>query len=350
MLPFISQVNLIRYLIVWRVSGSFVRLPIAFAVDLSRTLGTLIAERLPTQQARPWRKWLASWGEAPTGEGEEGGGVRSELRPSKVASWPAWPIETVIWPYPAKHGYGPGEPIIWELKLLGDAADHGLFLEVILPAMEAAATTSDERWYRQRTLWGRFEVQAVYAAHGARWEPFVRDGRLDLGYRATPNQWAEGLAPQTAARALRRTLTWLTPFDFGAETDNEGVGAPAAPNTAATTAQSAHGSLSSQPSVAQLLDALMARLAGLMFGKWGTPEQVWALLPEEERAALHQDSANVYLDKAELEKVDDEEPGRWIGSQTFRHVSPRLLPYLELAATVHIGRHTHFGCGTFTLV
>ena len=69
MLPFISQVNLIRYLIVWQVTGPFVQLPRHFAADISQTLGTLIAESLPTQQARPWRKAAESWGSLP-GEAE----------------------------------------------------------------------------------------------------------------------------------------------------------------------------------------------------------------------------------------------------------------------------------------
>lgn len=350
MLPFISQVNLIRYLIVWRVSGSLVQLPGAFATDLSRTLGTLIAERLPTQQARPWRKWLASWSNTAADEGEEADEARADLEARKSIAWPAWPIETVIWPYPAKHGYGLGEPIVWELKLLGDAADHGLFLEMILPAMEAAATTSDERWHRSRTLWGRFEIQAIYAARGTRWEPFVQDGRLDLDYRPLPHQWAEGWELQDFMRRGWRRLTWLTPFDFG---DHEGEGRSAGDvisGAAATTGRLIGKSSLPAPSVPQLLDALMARLAGLMFGKWGTPEQVWALLPEEERTALHQESANVHSGRATLEKAHDEAPGRWIGSQSFSHISPRLVPYLELAAILHLGRHTHFGCGTFTLL
>jgi hypothetical protein len=44
--------------------------------------------------------------------------------------------------------------------------------------MEAAATTSDERWRQSRTLWGRFDVQAIYVARGVRWEPVVADGGM----------------------------------------------------------------------------------------------------------------------------------------------------------------------------
>lgn len=102
--------------------------------------------------------------------------------------------------------------------------------------------------------------------------------------------------------------------------------------------------------MAQLLEALMVRLAGLLFGRWGTPEQAWALLSADELAAVRQDGANVRSNTPNLERTDDKEPGRWIGSQRFLNVSPRLLPYLELAAILHLGRHTHFGCGTFTLL
>ncbi|MCX7707996.1 MAG: hypothetical protein N2204_08325 [Anaerolineae bacterium] len=42
-------------------------------------------------------------------------------------------------------------------------------------------------------------------------------------------------------------------------------------------------------------------------------------------------------------------PGRWAGGQIFQRIPRRLLPYLELAAILHIGRYTHFGCGTFLL-
>ena len=50
-----------------------------------------------------------------------------------------------------------------------------------------------------------------------------------------------------------------------------------------------------------------------------------------------------------LEPAPRDWPGRWIGSQSFMKISPHLLPYLELASILHIGKHMHLGCGTFAL-
>lgn len=369
MLPIISQVNLIRYLIVWQAAAPFVQLPRHFAADISRTLAVLIAESLPTQQARPWRKTAEAWGALPPeGDAEADAQARpkatragqraasaASLRPAPdvapAAGWPAWPIEAVIWPYPGKRAYGQGEPILWELKLLGDAADHGLFLEVILPAMEAAATTTDERWRRPRTLWGRFDIQSIFVSRGPRWEQIVRDRRLDLDYRVTPAQWAEGLAWDAPAKQRRRRLAWLTPFDLRVvepeaaappEPDAAAAGLPAPrrPRPAARTPA---------PTLREILDALMARAAPLMLGKRAAADQAWALLTPEERATVWAACDEGRLTKVELHRSDAGAPGRWLGEQTFAKISPTLWPYLELAATLHVGRHTHFGCGAFKL-
>jgi hypothetical protein len=383
MLPFISQVNLIRYLIVWQVTGPFVQLPRHFAADISQTLGTLIAESLPTQQARPWRRWQAVEGARslrsedalPAGRAEAKprpraargasqrapGGAEASQRAALHAgtSWPAWPIETVIWAYPGKRGYGQGEPILWELKLLGNDADHGVFLELILPAMETAATTSDERWRRQRALWGRFDIQSVYVGRGPRWEPIVQDRRLDLGYRVTPAQWADGLTLDEPSKQRQRRLAWLTPFELDAqeptldplpekgedEDEAAAAGLPALRIPRPSTRTPA-------PTLRVILDVLMARLAPLATpgAKRATAEQAWALLTPEEQVAVWLDCEEGRLAKVNLERSDKDAPGHWIGEQTFTKIPPRLAPYLELAAALHIGQHTHFGCGTFTFV
>jgi len=53
--------NIIRYLIVCRVNASMVWLSLFPSLEFSLVLGTFIAERLPTVQARPWRKALMPW-------------------------------------------------------------------------------------------------------------------------------------------------------------------------------------------------------------------------------------------------------------------------------------------------
>ena len=163
MWPFIKPVKLIRYLFVWRVNGSLARLPRCLSAEISLVLGTRIANRLPTRQASSWRKALAPW--------DEYGGVSlvGKKKPIRLPEI-SWPIEAVVFVYPGKLTYGRGELILWELDLLGENADHGLFLEVILPAIEEAGSVSDPRWQHTNTLWGHFDTHAVYAARGPRWK------------------------------------------------------------------------------------------------------------------------------------------------------------------------------------
>jgi hypothetical protein len=303
----------------------------------------------------------------------------------------------VIWPYPGKRAYGQGEPLLWELKLLGAAADHGLFLEMILPAMEAAATTTDERWRRARTLWGRFDIQAIYAARGPRWEPFVTAGRLDLAYRPMPTQWAEGFTFEGDVKRHFHRLSWLTPFDLGLgigdfggyseasdlglEIGDFGMGdkaensqrperqgtSPEIPNTRSLlpnpkppipkkpgrtirNPQSAvRNPQSKAPSLRAILDALMARVAPLALGKWATAKQAWGTLDAEVQQSIWLDCEEGRPKRAMLERASRDWPGEWIGAQLFARIPPRLLPYLELASVLHVGKHTHFGCGTFVL-
>lgn len=320
---FIRSVNLIRYLIVWRVNATFAQLPRYFAIELSRTLGTLIAERLPAPMPREWRRALDAWSNAEQ---------ETESPDKPILADAEWPLRSVLWVYPIKRGFGVGEAIVWELKLIGDSADHGIFLEHILPAMEQAATTTDARWLYHNCVWGHFDIQAIYVARGAQWEPLVTEGKLDLDYRATPIQWAEGLNFQVdTARTLHR-LTWVTPVDLP----------PAMASTSTTTD-------TPYPTMPRLVDALMERMTVFLPGKQNTVDQVWAMLSAEEQTELWRALERAQVAEQQLERVPRYVPGRWIGSQAFTEIPATLVPYLELAAIVHVGKHTHLGCGTFRL-
>ncbi len=323
---FISPVNLIRYLIVWRVTSPLVHLPRYFPLELSQTLGTLIVRRLPTPQAREWRDALTAWEDAAAARSPDRQTEKKKFEEHNAPTLPSWPLESVLFAYPAKRSYGEGETILWELKLLGDSAEHGLFLETILPAMEYATTLTDERWHRAYSVWGRFEIPAIYAARGARWEPVVSAGRLLSEQRVTPSQWAEGLsfAPQKP-RPFHR-LTWLTPFD-----------------------------LNEVPTLQTLVDALMERMTLFLPGKRAQPSDVWALLTPDEQTAIWLALEQAHppagtLQRHTLEPSPRGFPGRWIGTQTFWTIPAALVPYLELASILHIGKQTHFGCGTFQLI
>jgi hypothetical protein len=332
MWPFIKPIKVIRYLLVLRVNSSLVRLPRCLSTELSLVLGTMIANRLPTREARPWRKALAPW--------DEHGGI-SLVGKKKPRTLPeaSWPIEAVLFVYPGKRTYGQGELILWELKLMGESADHGLFLEVVLPALEEAATVSDQQLQRKNSLWGRFDIQAIYAARGAQWEPIVSAGRLDLNYHVTPVQWAEGLTFESRSERVLDCLTWITPFDF---------------SDANQTGQRRRKKIppGQVPTLQSMLESLIARMSLLLPGKYNTPDDVWATLSAEEQSALRaamEQASHIPIHHQSLKPAPKSWPGRWIGTQTFASIPHPIIPYLELASILHIGRQTHFGCGTFAI-
>jgi hypothetical protein len=346
MWAFIKPINLIRYLIFWRINRTLVRLPRCTPAELSLVLGTIIANRLPTREASPWRKALAPWDDY-QGKGlnlprdATPGNDRSKLTTIPEA---AWPIEAVLFVYPGKMSYGQDEVIVWELKLLGDRADHGFFLEFILPAMEEAGSTSNPQWHHQHSPWGRFDIDAVYAARGAHWEPLVQRGQLDLRYQPTPTQWAEGLTFGLTAKRVFRRLTWLTPFDLGETLGSiNGSGRPAHKKQIPPP---------EVPTLQSIIEALLARMARLLPGKYNTPGDVWNILSPEDQAALFEAvgrADDTRLRGHELISASKYWPGRWIGQQTFSAIPPLLIPYLELASILHVGKQTHFGCGTFII-
>ncbi len=332
MWAFTRPIRLIRYLFAWRVNGSLARIPRCLPVELSLFLGDTIANRLPTRQASPWRKSLSPW--------DQYGGLSLIGEKIKRVPEASWPVETVIFAYPGKLTYGPGELIFWELKLMGESADHGFFLEVILPAVEEAGRLSDQRWQRLNKLWGQFDVHAVYAARGPHWEPIVSGGRLDLSYRATSTQWAEGLTFGAESRRTFDRLTWVTPFDLSNDTDGK------------HRRRRKHPRKKDAPNLQEILEALTVRMSQLLPGKHHTPEDVWDALSEEERISLRaamKQAAHIPAHHASLKPAPKRWPGRWIGTQIFPSIPHPIVPYLELASILHVGRQTHFGCGTFTI-
>jgi len=324
-------VSLLRYLIMWKVNSSMVFLPKGFPVELSLVLGTLIGNRLATQEAGAWKKALA-----PLAEYYAQSRDKNSKTPPPIPEI-AWPLEATLLAYPGKRSYGNGELIIWELKLFSASAEHGFFLELILPAMEEAGYTSDLQWNHSRRLWGHFDVHEIYVASGSHWEPLVKDGRLDLRYRPTPVQWAEGHAFGADAQRMFSSLSWLTPFDLR--------GISSTPNLSE---HAANPSLTLQI----VLEALIARVSRMISGRHKLREGVSAILNNDKQASLQralEESARLDLLGKNLTSPPPYWPGAWIGTQTYAPIPASIIPYLELASILHIGRHTHLGCGTFRL-
>lgn len=319
MFSYLNSINVIRYLLAWRVNSSLVYLPKCLSPEISAVLGTIVAERLPTGEAHDWRKALEVWNEY----------LGDTKQMSKKVPQASWPVDAAIFAYPGKRTYGKGELILWELKLFGKSADHGLFLELILPAMEEASYTSDTRWNRPNRLWGRFDIDSVYVARGPRWEPLVTNGRLDLRCRVNPVQWAEGLTPVSVSEEKFSTptrLTWITPFDLEDTLEKEGK-------------KKAKSSIEA-PDLRHILGALIARLNLLIPGLNDTPGEA----PD----AIEQADSVSILHKS-LKVTPKGCPGRYIGTQIFSCIPFPVIPYLELASILHIGKQIHFGCGTFVL-
>lgn len=329
------KIKLIRYLVVWRVNGAFALLPENFSVELSHVLGGIIAGRLSSRDAARWRKALAPLDNCL----EREKGAAPEVFPDV-----AWPIEAVIFVYPGKSTYGQGELIFWELKLFGDTADHGFFLETILPAMEEASFTSEVDLKRHNRIWGRFDIHAVFAARGPVWEPVVSDGRLDLRCQVNASQWAEGLTLGSDLQQRFSQLIWLTPFDL--------EGLSAATTTAGVDDREEPLECSIQPVMRGIFDGLASRLSA-----WARGKRKSALDPKD---FFDEDGEFLFLKpfpKAmrtplivkDLEPAPPRCPGLWTGKYVFSPIPRGIIPCLELASIIHIGRYTHFGCGTFYL-
>jgi hypothetical protein len=93
-------------------------------------------------------------------------------------------------------------------------------------------------------------------------------------------------------------------------------------------------------------------MSSLLPGKHHTPDDVWDALSAAERAsfqAILEQASHIPVHHKKLKRAPKSWPGRWIGTQTFASIPHPIIPYLELASILHIGKQTHFGCGTFAI-
>ena len=339
MLHFRYPVNVIRYLIGWRVNSSIAWLPRHPAIETAYVLGKIIAKRFSSQDAGAWLKALQPL---------EKYFAAQEPRPKKTPRTPvvSWPMETVLSMQPGKRAFGRDEVIYWRMTILGAEADHGFFLEVILPAMEEAGFTSDPAWAKRNRLWGHFDIDSVHIARGDQWEPIVQGGKLDLRYAASPTQWLEGLAlPERAKKHRYRSLVWTMPFDFSDLPTGRDESLPA--EAAAAKA------MRSSPPLDMVLRALLIRLNKIMHGKRSSVKiDLEEIFHEEEMQkylrALEQAESARHIEN-NLKPPYRGMPGKRIGSQTYVAIPKAVLPYLDLASILHVGKQTLYGCGTFYL-
>lgn len=375
-----SCIDLLRYMLVLRMDKSLVVTPPALSVEMSYLLSTMIADRLPTSQIKPWRKLLEAWQQANPDLTRQQG-KRSLLSPPDAQC----PIAMTILPHDLKKCYGLNEVLLCELKLFGRDASHELFLELLLPVLEQAGICPDSRWRRRNSLWGHCHLDSVWVAQGRHWEPLVEDGRIDFSRRPDSRQWARGL--ELGMHSLGRDpkhLVWFTPF--------------ALPHLSAM--QRVRLPRKFAPDLSALLQALADRLESLHPGCTAHSPDMQEPTGEEQMAHAGEDDASppqpnapvkelvqpssaregargsargsalasargnvlasvladaqataaqTTMDATHVHAPPRSRPGHIWGKQIFSTLPHCLLADLELASILHIGGLTHFGCGTFQL-
>ena len=227
-----------------------------------------------------------------------------------------------------KQTYGYGEIISCELKLFGRSASHELFLELILPVLEAAGLTPDRRWSRPNSFWGGFHLEGVYVARGRQWEPVVEDGQVDFSVRPGTRQWCDGLDLTILPAGHTHRLRWYTPYAHTPE-----------PPQFRKREHLCRVAQENAPGMSALVKALAVRLEKV------APEisSDWLSDIEDRAMEVGNNTENVSC-------VPKYWPGTVWGDQELSHVPVQLMAILRLASMLHIGFHAHVGCGTFRLV
>lgn len=319
-----------RYLFVFRVRGQVVRFRIPAPGDIVYTLGLHIAARLPPKQAKSWREALAG-NEVEAFQKMHQSSIRLKENP--------WPIHAAVMVYPAKAFYGKDDLIFWELKLMGDHADHSFFLEVILPALETLSQKPLLSYKNRFSPWGKFDIQSVYTARGHEWVPLASDGRLDLRRRCSTQSWCKGMLFYHRLRFIMTNLQWMTPVCLARLEDDEEDRSFFSPTEIGN--------------LPRLLEAWLSRASRLILGRWGTSEKLLADMDggvRDDWQAAMDAAARVPLVRTEMKQNLNYgrhvyEGEHWYGAR----IPDILMPHLALASIFHVGRLTHYGCGSFGL-
>ncbi len=337
MLSCLNQIDFIRYLIILRVNSSVAFLPRFFALDISNVLGSIISDRLPTSEKKAWRKSLSPLSETIKKIASKKADKKSFIIPNS-----AWPLNAIIFAYPAKRTFGRDELVFWELKLFREHADHGLFLEVILPALEEASRPTNNPWKERNRIWGNFDIQHIYVARGMQWEPLVSDGKLDLRCRINAHQWREGLDLQTKIRKQFKFLKWITPFDLSHYLNSYlKLGYPD---------EKEKMKFCKAPPMSLIMHSLIKRLYEMLSDDSNISddmEQIFNASDCSQLAKAFNCSLNLKIKNKQLKKVPMTWPANQIGIQQFSSIPKNLIPFLELASIFHLGNYSHYGCGTF---
>lgn len=303
-----AEIPLLRYLFALRVNNSLVRLPdrTKLTLEFSQTIGDQLLNLLPLHERRRWERILRPKND-------------SAFLQTPAPDEMRWPLETILHLYPYNHRCGFGDYLFLETKLLGPQASHDFFITYLLPALEILGSKRRSDRY---AIWGHYEIAHIWTARGRTWQPLVVDGKLNTKLQPTTSQWAENLHPLPANLPPYRQINWYTAYKFE------------------------HITL---PTLSDILSSLLERVIHLL-PNTANVNDLWQKLTTEEQADLLfalRESEKVKLIKHQI--VFDKATQNYSGWQKFDTIPTTLLPYLELAAILHIGKDTHYGLGTFQL-
>lgn len=317
----IEKIDLIRYLLVLKITGPQVKLLRRSIPEFSYVLGKIMAERMAKAKSKAWWKNLTTAKEW----------LFSSARETRDMPETFWPIQSAWLVYTQKTRLSRGESLFLELKLFSNAAEHHFFLETVLPGLEEAGRISNHESRMKSNLAGNFEIESIYTAKKLKWEPVVKQGRLDFRAQIDSRQWAEGMDARPGKRNKPLTrLSWITPLDLDAKN-----GIPEQP-----------------PDMHQLIEKVLYRYKLLTSKGYTSDERFVSDFTSKETAQLQdclEQAGNVEVRGFNQTFLKTTPPYFWLGEQYFAPVPESLVPLLELASIIHIGRYTHYGYGTFRL-
>ena len=223
---------------------------------------------------------------------------------------------TLVPPLSRKKVYRSGEYFAFEIRLFGQAAQHRLLVERLLPAIEMGGKLNGiGSWIDiPQSGYGRFEIDKVLVARSDKWEEVYN-----------PRQWfLREVVPDdvnaliTESTEPRTTLTWLTPFCLKQKNKNI-----------------------AEPDLASLVKFISVRLTQMQ------PEfcrdHFTELLDQAQQVrVLQRDLQLVEL----FEKRSDM---FHIGKITFEQLPPPLAWMLDIGSIIHIGKATRYGNGVYEI-
>jgi hypothetical protein len=210
--------------------------------------------------------------------------------------------------------------------------------------MEEACITNNPEWNSRNRLWGHFDILNIYAALGNTWQPFVSNGKLNLELRINPKQWLEGLDFKPTALRDLKYIDWVVPADLSE--DYSGYFALDLPD------EKEKLKFCKAPPLSLILFSLIQRINRLLYEPTRSLIKIEDVLKAaDEKAFLNafQQSIQANITDNKFKEVPHSWPGKFYGLQKYSSISRAITPYLNIASILHVGKYTHFGCGTFEM-